>query len=667
MQHKILSHSQYLEMVHEVIEHDRHYYHECKPMISDYEYDHLMKSLEAYEKEHPDKIHPNSPTLRVSEFVTKGFKQANHILPMLSLSNTYSESEIEDFIQRVQKLLPQKQLEFCVELKMDGTAISVRYEKGHLVQALTRGNGKRGDDITQNIKTIKTIPLKLTGKDLPDILEVRGEVFMPLKAFRYLNDERKEEGLDLFANPRNAAAGSLKLLNSKEVSKRRLNCVFYGIAHGEDFVDTQYEVHKFLKDFGLPVSKEKHFAKCDSLKKIIDFSHRIEEERKDLSFEIDGIVIKLNDLEDQKKLGATGKSPRFAVAYKFAPEQAETVIEDITVQVGRTGVITPVAELKPVKVAGSTISRATLHNQDEVERKDIRIGDTAIIEKGGDVIPKVVSVDLKKRKKDSKPWRMPKNCPVCGTELIRRENEVAFRCPNKKCSQRHLRNLIFFASKQAMDIDHLGERVVEMLFEKGFVSSPSDFFKLKEEDLAQLEGFKEKSIQNLLESLENSKKCSFPKFIMSLEIPYIGKESAELLADEAKDLKTLMNMQQEDFEKIEGIGEKMAKSLVDFFENEKNQKEIEELLTAGIEIEKIAKKNVSKEFDGKVFVLTGALQDYTREEASSLIKERGGKTSSSVSKKTDFLLVGDDPGSKYDKAQKLGVRIISEKEFEKML
>jgi DNA ligase (NAD+) len=665
---KIKTEKEYLKIVKEVIEHDKRYYIECKPVISDYEYDLLMKKLADFEKENPNLIHPNSPTQRVGEGLIKGFKRGKHIKPMLSLSNTYSEKEIDDFIKRVLKSLKAKEVLFCMELKMDGTAVSIRYENGKLVRALTRGNGKIGDDITNNIKTIKTLPLKLKSKKAPSVLEVRGEVFIHKKTFQNLNRERENRGLDVFANPRNAAAGSLKLLNSKEVVKRRLDIVCYGIAQIEEKLSSQFEVHGYLKELGLPTSLEKHFSKARNLKEILKFADGVDAERKKLSFEIDGIVIKVDDLKLHEKLGATGKSPRFAAAYKFAPEQAYTKINDITIQVGRTGVLTPVAELEPVFLAGSKISRATLHNQDEIKRKDIRVGDFVVIEKGGDVIPKVVSVDLKKRKKGISSFKMPKKCPICDKEVIQKKGEVALRCINAKCLGRRLRHLSFFASKKAMDIDNLGYKIIEKLVDLGLVTSPSDLYALKKEDLEGIEGFKEKSINNLLDSINNSRDCSFSRFIMGLEIQYVGSETADLLANNFKNLELLKKAKREDFIAIEGIGDKVADSVFEFFKDEENLKEIKRLLAHGVKPkgEKVLKK-VSKNFDGKVFVLTGALEKYTRDEAYSLIKERGGKTSSSVSKNTDFVLVGSEPGSKYKKAKELNIKTITEKEFEKML
>lgn len=658
---------EYIELVEELTQHDKHYYDEAKPVISDYEYDQKMKQLIDYEKKHPEHVLASSPSQRLSESATEGFQQKAHLSPMMSLANTYSESEVGDFLKRVHKGLEKKEISFCCELKMDGTAISLLYKKGHLVHALTRGNGKLGDDVTANIKTIKSIPLKLSGSP-PDVLEVRGEVYMSLATFSQLNEQREEEGLEPFANPRNAAAGSLKLLDPKEVAKRKLNIVFYGTGEGQSPEPTQHKTTQFLAKCGLPIAKSDHLALCNSLEEIMQFAEKIHKMREKLPFEIDGIVVKVDELKFHQMLGATGKTPRFAVAYKFAPEQAWTRINDITVQVGRTGVLTPVAELEPVFLAGSTISRATLHNQEEIARKDIRIGDFALIEKGGDVIPKVVQVDFEKRPHSSKIWHMPKTCPACHGATIHKEGEVAVRCSNLKCTAQRMRRIQYFASKQALDIEHMGEKVVLQLVEKNLVSRPSDIYLLTAEDLALLDGFKEKSIQNLLKSIEDSKKCSLSRFIMALGIKYVGTETADLLASHAHDLSHLLRLTEEELLSIEGIGEKTAKAIAEYFQDADHLEEIHLLLSNGVTPQSTKKQIISNHpFSGKTFVLTGSLSHFTRDEAASLIKERGGKVSGSVSKNTDYVLVGEDPGSKYDKAKELKIEILSEAEFQKMV
>lgn len=667
MKKKIQSQKDYIKFVEEILEHDSHYFSEAKPVISDFEYDTLVKEVEAYEKEHPDLVLENSPTQRVGEVLTQGFKRAEHAERMLSLANTYSEKELTTFIERMEKLLKKKPIECCCELKIDGTAISVRYEKGKLVRAATRGNGKVGDDVTHNIKTIKTIPLKLHGEGFPDLLEVRGEVFMHKKTFLSSNKKREEEGLEPWANPRNAAAGSLKLLDPKEVCKRNLDVIFYGAAFAKNTFSSQFEVHKSLKKWGLPTSSEDTFVKVDSKQEILSFAHKIEKKRKALSFEIDGIVVKVDDISSHEKLGYTGKSPRYAVAYKFSPEQAETTIKDITVQVGRTGVLTPVAELEPVHLAGSTISRATLHNQDEINRKDIRIGDHVLIEKGGDVIPKVVQVVFSKRKKTSTPFTIPDHCPICHAKAVHQKGEVAIRCPNKNCHGQSVRKIGFYASKVALDIANLGSKIVETLVEEGLVLSISDLYRLTEDDLKGLEGFQEKSIKNLIQSIEASKKCSLSRFILGLQIPYVGAETADVLARHSKSIEAIMTLTEDELIDMEGIGEKVASSIVAFFKDTQNRKEIKALLDLGVTPQKVASVKGMTPFTDKTVVVTGTLEEYGRDEAKDLIRKNGGKVASSISKNTDYVVVGESPGSKYEKAKKLGIKILSEKEFKSML
>lgn len=665
-----MNRTDYHKLIHEVQHHDRLYYVEHAPEITDYAYDQLYKKLQAIEHAHPDWIAPTSPTQRVLEKTTKGFKQVAHTVPMLSLDNTYKQEELEEYIARVHKLLEKKGVPFCAELKMDGVAVSVRYKDGVFVQALTRGDGKKGDDITANMRTIRSVPLELTGPHIPNEIEFRGEVYMPHAAFQKQNKQKEEAGEDLWANPRNAAAGSLKLLDPAEVSERGLAAVFYGIAetqHPE--VPSQHLVHEALKKWGLPVFAHKHRAVCGNIEEIMSFAHKIEKERDHLPFDIDGIVIKVDLLKAWSLLGTTGKSPRWAVAYKFAPEQAQTKIREITVQVGRTGVLTPVAELEPVFLAGSTIARATLHNEEEVARKDIREGDFVTIEKGGDVIPKVVAVDHKKRPHGTHPWKMPTQCPSCGSDVVRTEDEVAVRCPNtEECEEQVIRRIAYFAAKDAMDIDHLGEKVVEQLVKKKLIHTPSDLYHLTENELAKLDGFKEKSIQNLLKSIDASRNVPLSRFIIALNIRYVGEETAEILAREAGSIAKLAEMTRHDLLHVQGIGEKMAEAIVHFFKDSKHMKEIDALLKVGVKPQ--APKKITRTdhpFFNKTFVLTGALQQLTRDEAEEQIKERGGKVTSSVSKKTDYVVVGEDPGSKLDKAKELNIPILHEKQFRDLL
>lgn len=662
-----LTYAEYMQLVQEMIEHDRLYYDRASPVISDYEYDQKMHRLQAYEKEHPSDIHPHSPSQKIGESPTSGFVQREHKVPMMSLANTYSKEEVEDFVKRVEKGLESKKATFCCELKIDGAAISLRYKNGKLLHALTRGNGRKGDDVTANIMTIPLVPLEIEGKNVPDDFEVRGEVFLSLAAFQQLNKQREEAGLETFANPRNAAAGSLKMLDSKEVAKRKLNVIFYNMAEGDSLCVSQYELLHRLKKWGFPILQDRYLTVAKDVNEIMAYADKIQEDRDSLPFEIDGIVVKVDELPYHDILGATGKVPRFAIAYKFAPEQVKTRILDITVQVGRTGVLTPVAELEPVFLAGSTISRATLHNQDEVARKGIRIGDMVVIEKGGDVIPKVVQVDLSQRPSQSKIWQMPEICPACHTKVRHKEGEVAVVCPNSHCQGQALRKLVHFSSKQAMNIDHMGEKVVEQLVEKGLVSRFSDIYRLTASDLAKLDGFKEKSIYNLLESINASRHIPLASLIMALGIPSVGVETAEVLAEEAGDIETLLNMKEEEFNALPGIGDKMARGIYEFLQDPDQRREIQELLRCGVTPQKMPQKMTGHPFSGKVFVLTGSLKDFSRDEASSLIKARGGKVSGSVSKNTDYVIYGEDPGSKYDKAKALGVSLLTEEEFRKMV
>lgn len=663
-----MTYEDYKKLCEEIWHHNKLYYVDQKPIISDEEFDHLLKKLESIEKQHPDWISPTSPSQRVGES-TLSFKTIEHSIPMLSLANTYSQDEIAEFIKRIHKLTGHRNVTFSCELKMDGVAISAAFKEGKFVQGVTRGDGRRGDDITTNMKTIEALPLELYGKHLPDFIEARGEVFMPHSVFKKLNEEKASMGEDLWANPRNAAAGSLKLLNPHEAAKRELGIVFYGIADmSPPGPSSQYDSHVYLKNLGLPILP--HMAKCHNLEEIWQFAEHIRALRSSLPFDIDGVVIKLDNIKEQDNLGVAGKNPRWAVAYKFAAEQALTRIHAITVQVGRTGVLTPVAELDPMFLAGSTISRATLHNQEEVQRKDIRVGDYVYIEKGGDVIPKVDRVELSKRPSHSHPWKMPAHCPSCGSAVVKIKDEVAVRCPNaQNCREQQLLRIVYFASKPAMDIDNLGEKVVQHLFDKGFIRYPSDIYKLTAEQLYQLPNFKDKSVQNLLGAIDKSREVSLDKFIMALGIKYVGQGTAEDLAKASGEIQTMVSMSYEDLLRIEGVGEKVASAIIEHFQDPHNKSEIDLLLAYGVKPKwkNLQQRIVNHAFNGKIFVLTGSLLKYKRSEAAELIKERGGKVTESISKKTDYLIVGEDPGSKLDKARELGVEILTEENFEKLL
>ena len=650
---------EYNRLIEEAKGHDVLYYREAKPLVTDYEYDRLIKSIEGFERDHPEWIHSDSPTQKVSSDIQTGFRQVEHSRPMLSLMNTYSEEELTDFVKRMEKILSESDFAFTTELKIDGIAASIRYEKGKFVQAVTRGDGKKGDDVTENVRTIKALPHELKGGQFPDVLELRGEVFMPLEVFHKLNAEKEEAGEDVYANPRNAAAGSLKLLDARETRERDLTILIYDVVDGD--LERQSEVASYLKKFGLPVFSKEQSRVCKNVSEILDFAHDIDAKRRAFPFEIDGIVIKFDDIEKREEIGYTGKSPKWAVAYKFAPEQAITIIQDITVQVGRTGVLTPVAELKPVKLAGSTIARATLHNQDEVDRKDIRIGDTVIIEKGGDVIPKVVSVDFTKRALDAKKWLMPRGCPSCGSKVVHMEGEVAFRCTSHACGAKNLKKIIFFAAKDAMDIDHLGEKVVEKLVNAGFVKTISDIYRLTESQLSNVDGFKVKTVKNILASIEKSKETTLARFIFALGIKHIGEIAAETIAETVSNIETFLQLTEEKLLEINGIGTVVAQSVVEFLENKDDVGEIQELLRLGVHPK--GRIKIDHPFAGKTFVLTGTLEKYGRSEAAELIKERCGKVSNSVGPGTDYLVAGAEAGSKLTKAKKLGIIILDEAQF----
>jgi DNA ligase (NAD+) len=656
--------AEYEELIEVLRDHDRRYYVDCKPIISDYEYDQLVKKLEHIEHEHPEWIMPSSPSQRVDEGKTRGFKQAEHLVPMLSLQNTYSIEEIADFVDRVKKLTGLQRPTFSLELKIDGVAIAIRYKNGFLVQAITRGDGKKGDDVTHNVMTIPTLPMHVHEKDVPALLEVRGEVYLSKNDFLSLNLKREEEGLEPWANPRNACAGSLKLLDPKEVFKRHLNLITYQVSYGHD-VDQQSLVHEYLKKHHFPTLSDDFLKKAHNLEEIQEYIDYVAKKRATLPFDIDGIVIKFDETKYYESMGMTGKSPRWAVAYKFAPERALTKIHGITIQVGRTGVLTPVAELDPVFVSGSTISRASLHNEEEIERKDIRVGDWVYIEKAGEIIPQVVEVEFSKRAKDSIKWHMPKKCPCCDTEVVRLTGEVAVRCPNHSaCPAQSIRKLHFFVAKGAMDIEHLGDKVVEKLFESNLVRRPSDFFLLTKEQVLTLPGFKEKSASNLIESIQASKHRSLDRFILGLGIPHVGAQSAYLIAQKLQSLENFLRSTKEELLLIDGVGEKTADAIIAYLSDPIHKEDIEALIAIGVlpTVEKVA-SHVDHLFAGKTFCLTGTLPTYTRQEASDLIHQRGGLVVNSVTKKTDYLLAGDDAGSKLDKAKSLGIKIVDEEWF----
>ena len=648
----------------EIERHNRLYYLETQPEISDSEYDALMRELMELEKAHPEFASPDSPTQRVGGEPVEGFPSVAHSSPMLSLGNTYSFEELKDFDRRVRETLGMD-FKYVCELKIDGVAVALRYRNRSLELGVTRGDGTVGDDITVNLRTVRSIPLRVSNNAPPDF-EVRGEVFIRLEDFRKMNLEREEIGKKRFANPRNATAGSLKILNSAEVAKRPLTAFLYDLRN----ITTPALHHQrleLLEKMNFPVNPNRSL--CSELAEAWDFIEEWGEQRNSLPYEIDGVVLKIDDLAQREVMGYTAKSPRWAIAYKYPAQQAQTKLKSITLQVGRIGYITPVAELEPVYLAGSTIKRATLHNEDEIARKDIREGDMVTIEKGGDVIPKVVSVRLDIRPPDIKPFRMPEICPACRSILVRLEGEVMRRCPNIACPPQRLGRIAHFASRGGMDIDGLGESTVQQLLDAGLLADYGDIYYLKKEQLLPLERMAEKSADNLLAGIEASKNRPLERLIFALGIKLVGSGAARILADQLGSIDALASTDVETLEAIDEIGPGIAASVVEFFANEQNRTVLEKLRRAGVKFQsdKVEKKEVEQVFAGMTFVLTGALENFTREEAGELIRQRGGTVSSSISKKTGVVLVGDNPGSKYEKALKLGVRVMGEGEFENII
>ncbi len=655
-----------------ISEHDYRYYVLADPLISDAEYDKLYKELEILENQNPHLITPDSPTQRVGKDLTKVFKPVTHKVPMLSLSNSYSEDDVLDFDRRVRESLPQnEQVEYVVELKIDGASVSLNYVNGVLKTAATRGDGVTGEEITNNVKTIRAVPLKIIKSDAINYklndFEVRGEIFMKIDDFLKLNKEREDLGEKLFANPRNSAAGTLKLQDARIVAKRKLDIYLYSLISLEDELKSQEENLKLLKELGFKVNPE--YKICSNINEVLDVCKKFEQMRDTLEYEVDGAVIKVNSIRQQNILGNIAKSPRWAVAYKFKAKQAVTKVNNITWQVGRTGTITPVAELDPVFLAGSTISRATLHNIDEIKRKDIRIGDKVLIEKGGDVIPKVVSVILDERAKNSKETVPPDKCPVCKSKINRPENEVAMYCENPECPAQIKGRLAHFASRGAMDIEGLGDALIELFVDKGFLKTFADIYELKNrrDELVQIERLGEKSVDNLLNAIKTSKSQPFHKVLFAIGIRYVGAGAAKKLADNFGSIDNLINASEEQISAIHEIGPSISKSVKQFFSQKSNVKLIEKLKKEGL-IFSSEKRDVKDNlFKGKTVVLTGTLSSLSREEASDKIITLGGKVSSSVSKKTDFLVYGESAGSKLSKAKELGIKTIDEKEFLKML
>ncbi len=645
----------------QIEQHNRLYYIEAAPEIADREYDDLLQSLEKLEQQFPELKNSLSPTQRVGGAPQESFKNVRHTVPMMSLSNTYSKEELVEFDRRIQKLIPEETFHYILEPKIDGVAISLRYENGELVRAVTRGDGTTGDDVTTNVRTIQSIPLRLADMIPPAVLEVRGEIYMDTAGFAKLNEQRQEEGKEPFANPRNACAGSLKLLDPREVAKRPLDAIFYatGQLQGISF-ETHEQMLQTLHRYGLRITP--NYWISEGIEEILQRLDDLENMRHEFPFEMDGGVIKVNERRLYEGLGSTAKSPRWAVAYKYEPEQAETTLYAISIQVGRTGVLTPVAELEPVQLAGTTVKRATLHNEDEIRRKEIKIGDKVIIEKAGEIIPAIVKVLTKKRTGAEIDFSMPTACPVCGGEVEKREGEVALRCINLQCPAQVKNWLAHFASRGAMDINGLGESLVEQLVDSGLVKTPAELYSLKKVEVLGLERMGEKSADNLIQGLEDSKQRPFEKILFGLGIRHIGKGAATILANEFKNIDALMAASVEQLESIRDIGPIVGKSVVKYFQSLEGQGVVKQLREAGVNFEQ-AETGGSNELEGLTFVLTGSLETMTREEGGDKIRARGGKVSASVSKNTSYLVAGENAGSKLAKAEALGVTILDEEQF----
>ncbi|HQO73218.1 MAG TPA: NAD-dependent DNA ligase LigA [Candidatus Marinimicrobia bacterium] len=639
------------------------YYVLDNPTISDAEYDRLMRELEQLEAAYPELRTPDSPTQRVGAQPLDEFKTVTHRVPMLSLDNAMDEGEIRDFAIRVQKSLPGETVQFVCEPKIDGLAVELVYENGVFISGSTRGDGITGEDITQNLKTIRSIPLRLMPNlPIPTLLEVRGEVYMDKADFQRLNEQQLKEGKPLFANPRNSAAGSVRQLDPQITAKRPLKIFCYGLGSLEGyFFQTHHEFLEALLKWGFRVNPLIEIAK--EVEALIAYYHKIESIRDSMPYDIDGVVYKVDSLAQQAKLGIKSRSPRWAIAGKFKAQQEVTQIIDIEASVGRTGAITPVAHLKPVQIGGVTVSHATLHNQDEIDRKDIRIGDWVVVQRAGDVIPQVVKVITERRTGNEKRYSIPANCPVCGTPVVREEDEAKHRCPNINCPAQIKASIEHFASKRAMNIEGLGEKLIEQLVDSGLIKNVADIYSLRKEQLLTLERMGEKSAQNLLDAITASQNVSLARFIYALGIRNVGEHMAKVLAKAFGSLERLSQASEEELMAIEGVGPIVARSVRNFFNAESNRQTIEKLLSSGIRISSEQDYKQKEEIAGKTFVFTGTLTNFTREEAQALVEKYGGKSASSVSKKTDYVVVGENAGSKAETARQLGVKILNEAEF----
>ena len=638
------------------------YYVEDNPQISDTEYDTLYKQLEKLEENHPEYILENSPTQRVGDRVLDEFEKITHKIPMLSLSNTFSTEDLRDFDARVSKLVPGHNVEYICELKIDGLAISIKYEDGRLVSAATRGDGSVGEDVTENIKTIFSIPKVLKDNRT---FEVRGEVYLPRKSFELLNTERENNNEVLFANPRNAAAGSLRQLDSKITAKRRLSAFIYSIV-GDDSIISQENALNTAKEYNLPVNP--NFKLCKNIDEVIDYINYWTEHKKNLPYDIDGIVIKVNSYSTQEEVGYTQKSPRWATAYKFPEEELATKLLDVELSVGRTGIITPVAILDPIVISGSTVSKASLHNKDIIEELDIHIGDMVVVKKAGEIIPKVVRVIRELRTEGSTKYTMPNTCPSCGQQTYTKENDPFTRCKNPDCPDQNIRRIIHFASRDALNIEGLGDKVVTTLYEKGIIAHTIDLFSLEREKLISLDRMGEKSVDNLLSAIENSKQSSLDKVIFALGILNVGKKAGKILAEKYLNLSNLMNATLDELVNLDDVGQITAESILDYLSDENNIKFINDLIKVGMNPQyEVQEVNTDNIFAGKTVVLTGKLVELTRNEAKEYLEKYGAKVTGSVTSKTDLVIAGEKAGSKLAKAEQLGIRVINEEEFANMV
>jgi len=658
------------ELRAEIARHDERYYRQAAPEITDFEYDILKSDLASLEARFPDQASGESPTARVGDDRLEGFAACRHRLPMQSLDNTYSEADLRAFHQRLVKTFGREDIRYVVEPKIDGIAVSLTYEKGSFVRAVTRGNGVEGDDITANARTILTLPARLAGTagtPIPDSVEIRGEIYMTLAEFQRINREREEAGEALFANPRNLTAGTIKQLDPREVARRRLEIVLYGIGFCEPAAaQSQEGLHGLVRAWGLPTLER--FWVAEGIEKAWAAVKELDQLRHQFAYGTDGAVVKLDSLAQQQEVGSTSKAPRWAIAYKFAPERAETRLNQITIQVGRTGVLTPVAELEPVALAGTTVSRATLHNRDEIARKDVRVGDWVFVEKAGEIIPAVVGVNVARRPAEAVPFAFPEQCPVCGGAVVRIEEEVALRCTNPDCPAQVRRRVQHFASKACVDIEGLGEAMVDALVEKGWIRSLPDVYRLRREDLLTLGKSVEKSTDNLLAAIEASKRAELWRFIHGLGIMHVGAAAAKDLALKFGGLEALAEARREDLLSIEGIGETMADAIIGHFNDPRNRAGVTQLVALGVAPAAPERPSASAAtLAGLTFVLTGALPTLTREEAAARIEKAGGRVSGSVSRKTSYVLAGAEAGSKLAKAQSLGVPVIDEAGFLAML